>query len=112
MRDLNLIDVNEQSIPEQWLSGYRAQHHKSFEDKFSNRSPEQLAKDLINAFDKAADQYDRIAKLQKEKNLLFAQVQGTKKDLRSATLKIWLMGLLVSPVVSELVKKVLHWIFR
>ncbi len=111
MRDRDLIDINEQPIPETWLNSYRTKHHKSFKEKFSHRSPDEFAADLIAAFDKAADQYDRIQKLQKEKNLLFAEVSNTQKDLRKANRWIWLMGLVISPIVSELIKKALHWIF-
>jgi len=107
MRDPLLIDEGEKRIPDEWRTSYRATYRETFE----NRAPEKVSKDLVAAFDKIAESFDRIAELQKEKNLLLSEVIVTKKKLRWANRNIWLMGLIVSPIVGELVKKLLHWIF-
>lgn len=63
--------------------------------------------------------HDRIRALTNANNhlvgrLLRAELKNDKSErrLRVAKWQIWLMGLVVSPMVSELAKKLLHWIFR
>jgi len=63
--------------------------------------------------------HDRIRALTTANNQLVgrliraqAKVDKTEKRLKMAKWQIWLMGLVVSPIMSELAKKVLHWIFR
>lgn len=73
---------SEKPIPEEWKSGYRRIHRKSLEAKFSNRSVQQLSEDLLAAFDKMAETFDRVADLQKEKNLVLGEVVEVKRMLR------------------------------
>jgi hypothetical protein len=111
VRDPLLIDEGEKIVPDEWRSTYRREHRQSFLTKFKKRTPDELSDDLIAAFDKFAETFDRISDLQKEKNLLLSETIETKRKLKLAKWQIWIMGLVVSPIVSEFVKKLLHWIF-
>ena len=89
MRDANLIDVNERRIPDEWRQ------------KYLQRPLRELPADVIKAF-------DRVWQVEREKDQLRSDMQ---QKLRRANLKIWVMGLIISPIVSEGVKKLLAWIF-
>lgn len=120
IRDPDLIDNQGQVIrednpvPEGWRSGYRQRNRQSYEQKFKKRSLEELCQDNLAAFDKLAESFDRIAQLQKEKNLLHDDILAAKKALnwekriRSALLVIVsgeavVIGWLVT-VVSHVLK--------
>lgn len=89
MRDPLLIDEGEKRIPDEWRQRYL------------ERPLKELPADVSKAF-------DRVWRVEREKDRLRSDMQH---KLRRANLKIWLMGLIISPIVSELVKKLLHWIF-
>jgi hypothetical protein len=89
MHDPKLIDVADRRIPDEWRQ------------KYLQRPLRELPADVTRAF-------DRVWQVEREKDQLRADMQ---QKLRRATQKIWLMGLIISPIVSEVVKKLLHWIF-
>lgn len=91
MRDPLLITNFEPRIPDEWRA------------KYLDRAVNRLPADLIVAF-------DRIHKLQREKDLIQADLitaksdlADTKRKLDRANLKIWFMSLIVSPLVTKLV---------
>lgn len=72
---------------------------------YLQRSVDKLPADVTIAFDK-------ISKLQAEKDRLTAELAETKEKLKWANRKIWLMGLVVGPVFSQIMHKVLAVIFK
>ncbi len=102
MRDPLLIDANDQPLPEQRIPN-------EWREKYSNRDPRQLALDVIKAFD---ENHELKKKQRKDQDLLVGKLLETQKRLRRAKLTIWLMGLVISPIVSALIRKGLEWILR
>ena len=90
MHDPKLIDVSERRIPEEWRR------------KYMKRPLESLPADVTLAF-------DRVWQVEREKDQLRSDMQ---EKLRRANLKIWVMGLIISPIVSEGIKRLVEWIFR
>jgi 5-methylthioribose kinase len=89
VRDPLLIDEGEKRIPDEWRQNYL------------KRSIEELPADVTKAF-------DRVWQVEREKDKLRADMQ---EKLRRAKRQIWVMGLIISPIAGELVKRLLHWIF-
>lgn len=89
VRDPLLIDEGEKRIPDEWRRRYE------------KRAIDKLPADVTKAF-------DRVWQVEREKDLLRSDMQ---RKLRRANWKIWIMGLVISPIASEGVKKLMHWIF-
>lgn len=97
MRDPELIDNQgqplepAQRIPDEWRAN------------FLRRSVDRLPGDLIKAF-------DRIWQVEREKDRLAAQLEAAKKKQERTDLKLWLMGLLVSPILGAAAKALIEWL--
>lgn len=91
VRDAKLIDPQEPRIPDDWRRAYL------------NRPIERLPLDVTRA-------YDRIVKLEREKNLVQADLLQAQRSLDRADLKIWVLMLAVGAegaVIGWLVKEFL-----
>jgi hypothetical protein len=97
-RDPQLIDNLGYPIP-------LAERTEELRDFYRQRSIAQLPSDVTKAF-------DRLWQVEREKDRLAAQLVGTQKKLRHANLKIWLLSLIVSPIVSEILKALFRLAYR
>jgi hypothetical protein len=101
-RDPLLIDANdqplsEQRIPDEWRVNY------------STRDPRQLALDVIKAFD---ENHELKRQMRRDRDLLVAKLLDTRKHLWRSRVSMWAMGLIVSPILSALIMKLLHWVIQ
>lgn len=92
MRDPLLIDEGEKRIPDEWRRRYL------------KRSIAELPADVVKVF-------DRVWAVEREKDKVAGELIETQRKLRQANLKIWVMSLIVSPLIGEGVKALLHWAF-
>lgn len=90
MRDPLLIDEGDKRIPDEWRRRYL------------KRSIAELPADVVKAF-------DRLWAVEREKDKVAGDLIETQFKLRQANLKIWVMSLIVSPLIGEGVKMLLHW---
>lgn len=91
MRDQNLIDPSSPRIPDEWRRSYL------------NRPIERLPKDVMILF-------DRHVKLEREKDLVHADLIEAQRRLGAADIKIWVLMLLIGgegAVIGWLVREFL-----
>jgi|GEM_PF-6118567 len=99
MRDPLLIDFQDEPIPERPPIGVT---RHELEARYLNRDLKQLAADMLVAFDK---QY----KLRKNQDTLQANLLETQAKLKTAKRTIWFLSLIVGPIVTMVLKKILGY---
>lgn len=92
IKDPLLIDNHGLRIREEWRANYK------------QRAIDKLPGDLIIAF-------DRIHNLQREKEVLQAQLNEANRKLERANLRIWIMSLIVSPIAAAILRALWNKIF-
>ena len=102
MRDPLLIDANDQPLPDQRIPDH-------WRAKYLDRDVKKLPNDVIHAFDYI---HELRKQRRKDKDVIIAELLSTRKRLRRANLKIWIMSLIVSPVIAELVHFAKNWLLQ
>jgi len=92
-----LLITNEDPIPEQRIPD-------RWKAKYMERSPHQLAVDVVRAF----DQQHELRKLQRrDKDLIIGELVKTRRSLKWAKFQVWA---LTGATVAEL--SVIGWLFK